>query len=62
MADQGFPRRGWGGAGANPCVWPKNLLFGKIFVKNCMKVKEIGPGGGGRVSSDPIISANGFRF
>ena len=24
----------------NPCVWAKNLLLGKIFAKNCMKLKE----------------------
>ena len=27
-----------------------NLLFGKIFPKNCRKMKEIGPGGGRRAS------------
>ena len=31
---------------ANPWVWGENLLFGKIFAKNCMKMKEIGPAGG----------------
>ena len=24
----------------NPLVWGKNLLFGKIFAKNCMKMKD----------------------
>ena len=31
---------------ANPLVWSENLLFGKIFVENCIKMKEIGPRGG----------------
>ena len=35
MADPGFPKVG----GAN-------LLSGKIFAEKCMKIKEIGPGGG----------------
>ena len=26
-----------------PWVWGENLLFGKIFVENYMKIKEIGP-------------------
>ena len=38
VADPGFPRRG----GANPRVPGKNLLFGKIFAENGMKMKEIG--------------------
>ena len=29
--------------GANPKGWGANLLFGKIFLENCMKMKEIGP-------------------
>ena len=41
MADSGFPKRG----DVNPWVWGKNLLFGKIFAENCMKMKEIGPEG-----------------
>ena len=28
-----------------PLVLKRNPLFGKIFAENCMKVKEIGPGG-----------------
>ena len=36
---------GGGGGGANPRVWGKNLLFCKIFAKNCMEIKEIGPKG-----------------
>ena len=35
VADPGFPR----GGGAN-------LLFDQKFPKNCMKMKEFGPGGG----------------
>ena len=45
VVDPGFPG---GGGGANPRVWGKNLLFGKIFAKNCMKMKEIVLGGGAR--------------
>ena len=37
--------RGWGGS-VNPEVWAKNLSFGKIFTENCLRMKEIGPGGG----------------
>ena len=44
-----FPRISQtGGRGANSWVWGKNLLFGKIFVKHCIKMKEIGPRGGAR--------------
>ena len=32
--------------GAKPWFWRENLLFGKVFAENCMKMKEIGPGGG----------------
>ena len=35
-----------GGEVTNPSVLGKNLLFGKIFTENCMKMKEIGPRGG----------------
>ena len=55
MADPGFP--GDGG---------KNLLLGKIFAKNFMKIKEIGPRGdeARHVPSaphpDPPITRNGF--
>ena len=44
LADPRFPRRGGGAGGANSCDWGKNLLFGKVFAENCMKMKEIGPG------------------
>ena len=30
-----------------PLNLEQNLLFGKIVAENCMKMKEIGPGGGG---------------
>ena len=40
VADLGFLR--WG---RNPRVWGKNLLLGKIFAENCIKMKEIRPGG-----------------
>ena len=39
-ADPGFLRQG------NPWVRGKTVLFGKIFTKNCMKIKEIGSRGG----------------
>ena len=41
MTDPGFPR----GGGANPLSGGANLLFGQKFPKNCMKMKEFGPGG-----------------
>ena len=31
--------------GANPCILGKNLLIGKIFAENCVKMKEIGARG-----------------
>ena len=31
-------------------MWGNNLSFGKIFAENCMKIKEIGPKGEGRLS------------
>ena len=38
-----------------------NLLFGKIFLENCMKMKEIGPrGGGGALPWHPLRPANGM--
>ena len=30
----------------NSWIWGKNLLFGKIFAENCMKMRKSGPGGG----------------
>ena len=60
VADPGFPR--WGGG--NPWVWTENLLFGKIFAENCMKMKEIGPRAGALVPSvpfDPPMWCNTFK-
>ena len=37
VADSGFPRQGC----TYPSVWAENLLFGKILVENCVKMKEI---------------------
>ena len=36
----------------------ENLLFGKIFAENCMKMKEIGPRGGAHPLTPPPGSAN----
>ena len=38
--------------------WCNNLLFGKIFAKNCMEMKEIGPRGALSVSTylDPSLT------
>ena len=50
VADPGFP----GGEGANPQGRDTNLLFGQKFPKNCIKMKEFGPGrGGGGLSLAP---------
>ena len=57
MEDVGFSKR----RGTNPWVWGKNLLYGKIFAQNCLKMKGIGPRGrgGGLVSlAPPPRSAN----
>ena len=35
-----------GGGGGNSWDYGENLLFGKIFVENCMKMIEIGQRGG----------------
>ena len=35
VADPGFPRRG----GDLPMNWEENLLFGKNFAENCLKIK-----------------------
>ena len=32
--------------GANPWLWDKKLMFGRIFAENFMKMKEIGSRGG----------------
>ena len=39
--------------GANPWRGGKNLLFGKIFAKSCIKMKEIGPGGHASLAPSP---------
>ena len=43
------------GTGANPQDRGASLLFGEFFPKNCMKMKEIGPG-----APHPLGSANGY--
>ena len=52
MADPGVPRRG----AANIWVWLNNLLFGKIFAENCMKMKEIWLKGS--LATNPALSIN----
>ena len=37
VGDPGFPT-----GGASPIVRGANLLFGKIYAENCVKMKEIG--------------------
>ena len=49
MGIQDFPD----GAGGPTCVWAENLSFDKIFAKNCLKMKEIGPRGG--ASPAPLL-------
>ena len=58
------------GGDANPRVLSKNLLFSKIFTKNCMNMKEIGQTGdcpvppwirqcdGKKVASNKIYALN----
>ena len=48
VVDPGFTRRG----ASTPSVWDESRLFGKILVKNCIKMKEIGP----RDAKDPPIN------
>ena len=50
VTDPEFPRRGWGRT--NSQGGGTNLLFGQIFPKNCMNMKEIGPG---RASLEPPL-------
>ena len=46
-----------GGWGRQHQTGGGNLLFGQLFPKNCMKMKEIGPRGGvPRASLDPPMS------
>ena len=42
VVDPGFPR----GGGANPQSGGANLLFGQNSPKNCIKMKDFGPGQG----------------
>ena len=42
VAGPGFPRLG---GRANPKMGGANLLFGQIFLENCMKMKVIGSKG-----------------
>ena len=44
-----------GGGGANPQDGATKLLFGQFFLGNCMKMKEIGPGGGMGASLAPLL-------
>ena len=53
VADPGFAT----GGGANPQRGGASLLFGQKFPKNCLKIKEFGPKGGG-VPGAPLRSAN----
>ena len=50
VADPGFSP---GGAPT-----PKSASIFQFFAKNCMKMKEFGPPGGGRVPGAPLGSAN----
>ena len=64
MADPGFPR----GGGANSRGEGGNIRFCQNFPKNCMKLKEFGPsGGGGRVSlatplDPPLVIVTGIKL
>ena len=49
MADPGFPL----GGGAKPQGGGANLLFGKKFAEDYLKMKEFGPGG--RVPGAPPL-------
>ena len=42
----GFRISQTGAGGCQPQVWVENLLFGKIFTENCMKMKVMPPEGG----------------
>ena len=60
MADSGFPRQGTPTQEVNDA----NLLFDKIFVKNCTKGKEIGTQGsvpGRESANDTSISSKKIR-
>ena len=53
MTDPRFPRRG--GGGTNPKCRDANPLFDNIFAGDDIKMKEIGPIGGGGASLLPWI-------
>ena len=47
------------GRGRQPLSLAENVLFHRIFAKNCMKMKEMHGGWGeGSFPSDPLGSAN----
>ena len=52
MADPGFPRRE-----APTLEFGPKTYFGNVFPKNCMKMKEIGPGG-----ARDTINGNGTNY
>ena len=68
VADLGFP----GGGGANSPGGGRQHMISPKFPKNCMKLKEFGPRGGGRASKillcrsatvyHQIVSANNVFF
>ena len=39
----------------NPWISGKNIVLGKIFTENCMKMKEIGPRGGAHPQCPPLL-------
>ena len=51
------------GGGANSRDGCTNLLFSKIFVQNCIKMKKFEPGGGGgRIHGVPLRSATRLQI
>ena len=48
------------GGVASPWDRSENLMFDKIFVDNCVKMKEIGPSGG--VPSTPSLDPPMYMF
>ena len=53
VADPEFPRRG-GGGDANPKGGGKDLLFGRFFPENCMKILKNWTQMGARVPGAPL--------
>ena len=39
-----------------------NLLFGHFLSENCMKIKEIGPGGGTKIRQYNVNNAHGLNI